>query len=78
MKQFILSIVITLTTIIAMAQMDVSRRSANYEAASWKTKLADNPQQITIAPPPGAAQSKAELQTIKQGMAKLDEKNWQR
>ncbi len=71
MKQVIFSIVILFTAIIATAQQ---RQSANYEAANWKTKLLDNPQQITIAPPPGAAQSKAELQTIKQEMAKLDEK----
>ena len=49
-------------------------QSANYEAANWKTWLLDNPQQITVVAPPAAAQSKAELQSIKQGIAKLDEK----
>ena len=68
MKQIILSIVISLTAIVAMAQMNVPRQSANYEAANWKTWLLDNPQQITIAAPPAAAQSKAELQSIKQRM----------
>jgi membrane-associated phospholipid phosphatase len=71
MKKFITSIAIMVTAIIANAQ------SPNYEAARWKTKLLDNPQQITIAPPPGVAQSKNELQTIKQRMDKLDEKELQ-
>lgn len=66
MKQILLSIVITLAAIVATAQ--------NYEAANWKTWLLDNPQQITIAAPPSAAQSKAELQAVKQAMGKLDEK----
>ena len=75
MKQIILLIVITLTAIVASPQIAVPRKAANYEAANWKTWLLDNPQLITIAAPPTAAQSKAELQSIKQGMAKLDEKN---
>ena len=81
MKQIILSIVISLTAIVATAQTGVRRQPANlptgqagYEAANWKTWLLDNPQQITIAAPPAAAQSKAELQSIKQGIGKLDEK----
>ncbi len=49
-------------------------QSANYEAANWKTRLLDNPQQITVAAPPAAAQAKTELQLIKKGMGKLDEK----
>ncbi len=74
MKQVILSIVIILTSIIATAQTNTPRQSANYEAANWKPKVLDNPEQITIAAAPTAAQSKTELQIIKQAMAKLDEK----
>jgi membrane-associated phospholipid phosphatase len=74
MKKIIFSTVMTLTTIVATAQMQIPNPSVNYEAANWQTKLLDNPQQITVAPPPSAAQTKAELQTIKQGMAKLDDK----
>jgi membrane-associated phospholipid phosphatase len=74
MKQIILSMIITLTAIVATAQTNSTRQSANYEAANWKTWLLDNPQQIMIAAPPTAAQSKAELQIIKQKMGKLDEK----
>ena len=74
MKQIILSIAITLTVIVVTAQTAVPRRSTNYEAANWKTWLLDNPQQITLAAPPTVAQSKAELQSVKQDMAKLDEK----
>ncbi|HUS03700.1 MAG TPA: phosphatase PAP2 family protein [Chitinophagaceae bacterium] len=73
MKQIILSIAISLASTVAMAQTNVSRHAVNYEAANWKTWLLDNPQQITIAPPP-AAQSKVELQSIKQVMARLDAK----
>ncbi|HMK27005.1 MAG TPA: phosphatase PAP2 family protein [Chitinophagaceae bacterium] len=74
MKQIILSVSIMLASIIATAQTNSKGPAANYEAAGWKTKLLDNPGQITIAAPPTAAQSKAELQTIKQGIAKLDNK----
>src|SRR5258706_12217713 len=81
MKQIILSIAISLTAIVATAQTAVSYQHVNlpagqagYEAANWKTWLLDNPQQITAIAPPTAAQSKAELQIIKQGMTKLDEK----
>ncbi len=66
MKQIILSLSIMLTAIITSAQ--------NYEAANWKTWLLDNPQQITIAAPPRAAETKAELQLIKMQMKKVDEK----
>lgn len=74
MKQIILSIVIMLTVTVATAQTNTQRQSANYEAANWNTWLIDNPQQITIAAPPAAVQSKTELQSVKQGMSKLDEK----
>ena len=82
MKQIILSIAISLTGIVAMAQTNVSLNvphisanlpawQAGYEAASWATWLLDNPQRITIAAPPPAAQVKAELQILKQNVAKL-------
>ena len=73
MKKIIVSIAVTVISIIAAAQVN-SPQSANYEAANWKTWLLDNPQQITIVAPPTAAQSKAELQSVKQRIAKLDEK----
>lgn len=66
--------VITLIAIVATAQMKIPVQSANYEAAKWKTWMLDNPQQITIGAAPAAAQSKAELQTIKHGLGKLDDK----
>ena len=71
MKQIILSVVISLAVFVATAQIP---KSANYEAANWKTMLLDSTQKITIAAPPDAAKSKAELQIIKQEMSKLDEK----
>src|SRR5215212_4010697 len=74
MKRIIFSTLIILTTIAAAAQQNAARQSANYEAANWKLWLLDNSQQITIAAPPTAAQSKAELQTVKQRTTKLDEK----
>ena len=71
MKQ-IISIVIFLTSTIAMAQTNVPGNSTKYEAANWKTWLLDN-EQIKVAAPP-AASTKTELQTIKQTIKKLDEK----
>ena len=48
----ILSIVIYFTAIVATAQMNAPRYSANYEAANWKTWMLDNPEQITVVSPP--------------------------
>ncbi|MEO5685054.1 MAG: phosphatase PAP2 family protein [Chitinophagaceae bacterium] len=72
MKEIILSIAVSLYALNAMAQTNTANRQANYEAANWQPKLLDKPAQITIAAPPAAAQSKAELQSIKKGMTKLD------
>ena len=74
MKQIILTIAISLSTLVAMTQTSVKHQSANYEAANWKIWLLENPQQFQLATPPTAAQTKAELQTIKQKLAKLDAK----
>jgi membrane-associated phospholipid phosphatase len=74
MKQIIFSVVVILTTIVAAAQTALTHQSANYEAANWKTWLLDNPGQITIGASPTIAQSKTELQSIKQGIDKLNEK----
>ena len=65
MKRIILLLTTMCTAIIATAQ--------NYEAVNWKIWLLDNPHQIATVAPPTAAQSKTELQLIKQGMANLDE-----
>jgi membrane-associated phospholipid phosphatase len=73
MKQIMLSLAILSTAIFASAQMNLSRQSANYEAANWKIWLLDNPQIKTVAPP-SAAQAKVELQTLRQGTKMLDEK----
>ena len=74
MKQIILPILISLTAIVATGQASAPQKSANYEAANWNTRLLDNPQQIMTVAPPGVAQSKAELQNIKQRLSKLDAK----
>src|SRR5215204_5063510 len=74
MKKIILSVMIALTAIMATAQLNVKVQSDKYEAANWKTWLLNNPQQITISAPPAAVQSKVELQSIKQRIAKIDEK----
>lgn len=74
MKQIILSVLITFIVATAMAQGDLPRQSANYEAVNWNTWFLNDPQKIVIAPPPAGAQSKAELQTIRQRVAKVDEK----
>lgn len=63
-----------LSTIVTIAQTLASQKSTNYEAANWSLKLVDNPQQVKLAAPPSAARSKIELSTIKQRMAKLNEK----
>ena len=73
MKQIILSIALTLTVAAATAQTHAARSSVNYEAAGWKLRLLDNPQQLTITAPPTVAQSQAELKTVKQSMSSLDE-----
>ena len=85
MKQIILSMTIILSVFAAMAQKNTAVKTVSfeevkttgYEAANWKTRLLDNPQQITVAAPPTAAQTKAELKTLKQGITKLDDKRIQ-
>jgi membrane-associated phospholipid phosphatase len=49
-------------------------QTANYEAAKWNTWCVAAPQLITIAAPPNATQTKAEIQLIKQRIKNLDEK----
>ena len=73
MKHIILPMFVTLVATMAMAQ-DVSRPSANYEAANWKLWMLDNPQQIVVSAPPNGAQSKTELQSVKQRISKVDQK----
>src|SRR5258706_3776500 len=70
MKQIILSMFITLVAATAIAQGP----SANYDAANWKLWLLDNPQQIAVSAPPNGAQSKTELQSVKQRISKVDMK----
>ena len=60
MKQIILSVVITLTAIVATAQTVALRKPVSYEAANWQTWMLDNPQQITVAAPPAGAQAVVE------------------
>ena len=74
MKHIFFSFVVTLSSIVIMAQMNSLHQSINYEAANWKTWVLDNPQRIMVAAPPSAAHTKAEIQFIKQEMTKLDEK----
>lgn len=74
MKQIIFLIASMLTLLLTSAQSSVKHQLTNYEAAKWKTMLVDNPQQITIAAPPDAVRSKAEIGSIRQQMGKLDEK----
>jgi len=74
MKQIILSVVITLTAIVATAQTVALRKPVSYEAANWQTWMLDNPQQITVAAPPAGAQAVVELEVVKDAMQKLDEK----
>ena len=73
MKHIFFSFVVTLSSIVIMAQMNSLHQSINYEAANWKTWVLDNPQRIMVAAPPSAAHTKAEIQFIKQEMTKLDE-----
>lgn len=74
MKQIILSAVIFLISIVVASQVTTPRQLVNYEAATWKTWLLDNPGQIVIKASPPGDQSKGELQLIKQRIGKLDEK----
>jgi membrane-associated phospholipid phosphatase len=74
MKQIMLSMFIMLVAATAMAQDNSSRPSANYQAANWKTWLLDNPQQIVVDAPPNNAQTKAELQSVKQRISQVDDK----
>lgn len=67
MKHLIFTTVFILLQVCTKAQKPVS-----YEAADWKLWQLDNLQQISISAPP--AQSKADIQAVKQAMSKLDDK----
>ena len=71
MKKIILSMVTVIAVVMANAQQQQNAVN-NYEAANWKIWLIDNPQQISIAAPPDATQSKVELKLLKQQMSKLN------
>ena len=70
MKQVFLSIVISLISILAMAQIQTKNSSANYEAVNWKLWLLDNPQQVIVAAPPTPAQTNTEISVIKSRLLK--------
>ena len=71
MKKIILSMVTVIAVVMANAQQQQNAVN-NYEAANWKIWLIDNTQQISIAAPPDATQSKVELKLLKQQMSKLN------
>jgi len=74
MKKIVLSIFVMFTAIIAIGQSNAINQFSNYEAANWKLWLLHAPGKITIGAPPNAAETKAELQIVKQAISKLDEK----
>ena len=74
MKQIIITTLVILTVIITDAQSQTPHGAINYDAANWKLLFIDKPQQITIPAPRGTTESMAELQSLKRGMNKLDEK----
>jgi membrane-associated phospholipid phosphatase len=65
MKFFAFLMLWSLSAIIGMAQ----HLPVSYEAANWQTKFSH---QITVAAPPNAAQTKAELKALKQGRNLID------
>jgi membrane-associated phospholipid phosphatase len=75
MKQIIFFMTLMLATVFCVtAQTNARHPTANYEAAAWKTWLLDNPQKITAAAPPRAAEARAEIRAVRQAMSHLDEK----
>jgi membrane-associated phospholipid phosphatase len=72
MKRLIFSTMIMLVAAAATGQVGGPRQSANYEAANWKT-VALTPYEISISAPPGNAQSKAELKSVRQRISQVDE-----
>ncbi|HUR10556.1 MAG TPA: phosphatase PAP2 family protein [Flavitalea sp.] len=74
MKQIIFCIATTFMAITATPQLNAPKQSGNYEAANWSTRLVNDATQISLIAPPGIAQSKVELKTIRQNMGKIDAK----
>lgn len=72
MKSVLLLITLTITALFAKSQTSVKMNSANDDAASWPTYFLHNGNAITIAPPPGKDATNAELQIIKQNVAKVN------
>ncbi len=61
-----------LATTFVKAQSPVVKQNFTYEAANWQTKLVD--EKIFVAAPPSAAQTKTELQIVKQNLKTIDHK----
>jgi membrane-associated phospholipid phosphatase len=74
MQTIIFILAILLTAINALGQNDRVSPASHYEAAKWNTWMIANPQEVKIAPPPDAAQSKIEIVTIRNSIAVLDDK----
>lgn len=72
MKSVLLLITLTITALFAKSQTSVKMNSANDDADSWPTYFLHNGNAITIAPPPGKDATNAELQIIKQNVAKVN------
>jgi membrane-associated phospholipid phosphatase len=54
--------------------MHINAQQINSAAANWKTILLDNPQSISLAAPPSAAQTKSEIAEVKDRLNKMTEK----
>jgi hypothetical protein len=75
MKQIIFFMTLMLATVFCVtAQTNARHPTAITKPAAWKTWLLDNPQKITAAAPPLAAQAKAEIKAVRQAMSSLERK----
>src|SRR5690242_1372379 len=74
MKHLIPLMLIQFAAGFLTAQTESQNSQVNYEAANWPTWLLDNPEKFTIDPPPSAAETQTELQTIKKRMHSNDVK----
>jgi len=74
MNKSILSIFLVVIFMQGIAQNKVAHDQVNYEAAKWRTWLVDNPNAIATPAPPNDAQTRSELETVKQRIKNVDTK----
>src|SRR5688572_24778882 len=73
MKIILMLTLVTLTTWSSNAQPNLARPTTNYDAATWKTVLLDNMDELSLPAPPDAARTRLEVHELQKRMAAVND-----